>query len=181
MDKEKKAMTEKEGHAKEKEEHTKEKKKHSNAKELKETKDAAELKEALQRLQAEFENSRKRMEKEAQDFAKIANAGIVKELLPLIDSIEAAEKHLNEQEKVSKEDAIKGMETLKQQLETGLKLYGLEKIDCVGKKFDPMRDECVMQGKNEEQKDGIVLEELQKGYLLNGKVLRHAKVKVNKI
>ena len=177
MDKEKKAMTEKERHAKEK-------KKHADAKESKETKEikeAAELKKALQRLQAEFENSRKRMEKEAQDFAKIANAGIVKELLPLIDSIEAAEKHLNEQENVSKEDAIKGMETLKQQLEAGLRIYGLERIDCVGKKFDPMRDECVMQGKDEEEKDGIVLEELQKGYLLNGKVLRHAKVKVNKI
>jgi len=177
MEKEKKAMTEKKGHGKEK-------KKHANVKEPKETKEvkeAAELKEALQRLQAEFENSRKRMEKEAQDFAKIANAGIVKELLPLIDSIEAAEKHLNEQEKVSKEQAIKGMETLKQQLETGLKLYGLERIDCVGKKFDPMRDECVMQGKDEEKKDGIVLEELQKGYMLNEKVLRHSKVKVDKI
>ena len=159
------------------------KKKHADAKEhkAKEAKENAELKDALQRLQAEFENSRKRMEKEAQDFAKIANAGIVKELLPLIDSIDAAEKHLNEQKEVSKEDAIKGMETLKQQLEAGLKLYGLERIDCIGKKFDPMRDDCVMQGKDEEKKDGIVLEELQKGYLLNGKVLRHAKVKVNKI
>ncbi len=168
---------------KEKKEPVKVKKKHDETKEIekKELKEKAELKESLQRLQAEFENSRKRMEKEAQDFAKIANAGLVKELLPLIDSIEAAEKHLNEQEKVSKEDAIKGMETLKQQLEAGLKLYGLERIDCVGKKFDPMRDDCVMQGKNEEEKDEIVLEELQKGYLLNGKVLRHAKVKVNKI
>ena len=168
---------------KEKKEPVKVKKKHDETKEIekKELKEKAELKESLQRLQAEFENSRKRMEKEAQDFAKIANAGLVKELLPLIDSIEAAEKHLNEQEKVSKEDAIKGMETLKHQLEAGLKLYGLERIDCVGKKFDPMRDDCVMQGKNEEEKDEIVLEELQKGYLLNGKVLRHAKVKVNKI
>ncbi len=141
----------------------------------------AELKDSLQRLQAEFENSRKRMEKEKQDFVKLANAGIVKELLPLLDSVKAAEKHLDEQERVSKEDALKGMETLKQQLGKVLKDHGIEKIDCVGKEFDPMRDECVMQGKDESKKDEVVLEELQKGYMLNGKILRHAKVKVNKL
>ncbi|MCK4883936.1 MAG: nucleotide exchange factor GrpE, partial [Candidatus Diapherotrites archaeon] len=81
---------------KEKEGHAKVKKKHDQAK---------ELKEALQRLQAEFENSRKRMEKEKQDFSRLANAGIVKELLPVLDSGEAAEKHLEEHEEISKEDA----------------------------------------------------------------------------
>ena len=161
-----------------KEKHAKGKKKHDEAKELKEIN---ELKEALQRLQAEFENSRKRMDKEKQDFVKLANAGIVKELLPLLDSVKAAERHLEKQENVSKEDALKGMETLKQQLTAVLKGHGLEEILCVGKEFDPMRDECIMQGKDNEKKDGIVLEELQKGYMLNGKILRHTKVRVNKL
>jgi len=70
---------------------------------------------------------------------------------------------------------------LKQQLGKVLKDHGIEKIDCVGKEFDPMRDECVIQGKDESKKDEVVLEELQKGYMLNGKILRHAKVKVNKL
>lgn len=140
-----------------------------------------EIKEALQRVQAEFENSRKRFEKEKLDFALFANASLVKELLPLLDSIDAAERHLGEQENVSRDDALKAMELAKKQLLAVLKAHGLRGIECIGKKFDPLLEDCVMQGKDEKKGDDVVLEELQKGYALNGRVLRHAKVKVNKL
>jgi len=140
-----------------------------------------ELKETLQRVQAEFENSRKRLEKEKHEFSKLANATIVKELLPLLDSMEAAENGIREQDNVSKDEAVEGIELLKKQLLAILRSHGLEEIECLEKCFDPMLHDCVMQGKEKEKKDEIVLEELQKGYLLNGKVLRHSKVKVNKI
>ena len=139
-----------------------------------------ELKDTVQRVQAEFENSRKRLEKEKQDFLGQANAGIVKELLPLLDSVDSAEKNLEEAEEVSKEEAIKGIELIKKQLLAILKSHGLKEMKCIGKKLDPMQQEVLMQGKEEEKEEDIILEEFQKGYTLNGKVLRHAKVKVNK-
>jgi len=140
-----------------------------------------EIRETLQRVQAEFENSRKRLEKEKLDFALFANASLVKELLPLLDSIDAGERHLKGQENVSKQDALNGMLLVKKQLLAVLKAHGLREIECIGKRFDPMLEDCVMQEKDGKKGDDIVLEELQKGYALNGRVLRHAKVKVNKL
>jgi len=138
--------------------------------------DAKELRETLQRVQADFENSRKRLEKEKQDFVKVAEAGLVIELLALVDSIEAAEKQVQ-----GDELAVKGIESIKKQLLAILNSRGLEEIKSLGEKFDPMQHDCVLQGCEKEREDSIVLEEIQKGYLLNGKVLRHAKVKVNKL
>jgi len=141
----------------------------------------AETRETLQIVQAEFENSRKRLEKEKQDFVRLANSGLVKELLPLLDSVEAAEEHLDDEREVRKEEALEGMELVKKQLLAILSSHGLGEIKALGQKFDPMLHDCVMQGFEKGKGEGIVLEELQKGYLLNGKVLRHAKVKVNKL
>ena len=139
-----------------------------------------ELEETLKRVQAEFENSRKRLEREKGEFAKVANARIVKDLLPLLDSMDSATKGFEEREKVGKEEAEEGIAMVKKQLLAILGAYGLESIKCFGKKFDPMLHDCVMKGEEKGREDDVVLEELQKGYLLNGKVLRHAKVKVNK-
>jgi molecular chaperone GrpE len=128
----------------------------------------AELRETLQRTQAEFENSRKRLEKEKQDFLKAAEAGLVRDILPVLDSFDSA-----------KEDP--GALMIKKQLLAVLERHGLAEIKSLGQKFDPMLHECIMQGREPEKGDETVLEELQKGYLLNGMVLRHAKVKVNTI
>lgn len=155
--------------------------KRQGAKEGPKKQDAAELKDALQRLQAEFENSRKRMEKEKDAFSKHANASLVKELLPLLDSVDAAREKLDDQREVRKDEAVEGIELIKKQLLAILKVHGLQEIECRGKKFDPMKGDCVMQATVKGKADNVVLEELQKGYTLNGKVLRHAKVKVNKL
>jgi len=139
-----------------------------------------ELKETLQRVQADFENYCKRTEREKEQFRKYANAEIIKQLLPLLDSMQAAEENLKKQEKVEKGDAIKGIKLLRQQLLDLLKRHGLQEIKCVGEKFNPMLHEALMQGKEKEKEEGIILEELQKGYTLNERVLRHSKVKVNR-
>ena len=139
-----------------------------------------EMKETLQRLQAEFENSRKRMDRERQEFSKIANALLIKELLPLLDSMDSAEKSPGENESIPKEKVIEGIELLKNQLLATLKSQDLEEIKSLGEKFDPMLHDCIMQEKDAKKEEDTVLEELQKGYMLNGRVLRHAKVKVNK-
>lgn len=158
-----------------------EKKKPGHAENKKQAKnELEELRETLQRVQAEFENSRKRLDREKQEFVKAANAGLVKELLPLLDSVDAAQDQLDERRDVRKEEALEGIELIKKQLLAILKSHGLEEIKCLGKKFDPMLHDCVMKGSKKDKEEDIVLKELQKGYMLKGKVLRHAKVKVNK-
>ncbi len=158
-------------------------KKHSEKSHKEKTlkKEVEELKDNLQRVQAEFENSRKRLEKEKKDFSGIANARLISDLLPLLDSMDAARERIDDTREIRKEEVIEGMESIQKQFFTVLKSQGLEEIKTVGKALDPMKEDCVMQGKDKKKKDGIVLEELQKGYSLNGKVLRHAKVKVNKL
>ncbi len=139
-----------------------------------------ELKETLQRVQADFENSCKRTQREKEEFREHAKAAFVKELLPLLDSMQAAGEKLEKQENVSKDDAVKGIGLLHRQLLAMLQCHGLHEIKAVGEQFDPMLHEAMMQGSDAGRQDGTVLEEFQKGYMLGGRVLRHAKVKVNK-
>lgn len=142
----------------------------------------AEFKDSLQRLQAEFENFSKRIEKEKQHFMEFSNAETLKEFLPLLDSFDSALKKLQEtkSDSVSKKDALDGIELLHKQFQSVLKKAGVEEMNCIGQKFNPELQDCVLSEKDPKKEDGIVLEELQKGLMLKGKVLRHAKVKVNK-
>ncbi|MBN2067681.1 MAG: nucleotide exchange factor GrpE [Candidatus Diapherotrites archaeon] len=150
------------------------------AKKESEHKQLLEMKETLQRVQAEFENYCKRTEKEKEQFKKQANSEIVKELLPLLDSMQAAEENLEKEEKCSKEGAAKGIELLKHQLLELLQKHGLQEIKCRGEKFDPMLHDAIAEGDEQGKEENTVLEEIQKGYMLNDKVLRHSKVKVNR-
>ncbi|MCX6798522.1 MAG: nucleotide exchange factor GrpE, partial [Candidatus Diapherotrites archaeon] len=100
--------------------------------------------------------------------------------LGLLDSMDAAVEQLKGRREVKKEDALNGMVLLRKQLYGLLQSHGIKEIPAIGRQFDPMLHEALMQGKDPAKQDCAVLGELQKGYLLNGKVLRHAKVKVNK-
>jgi len=127
-----------------------------------------ELTDSLQRLQAEFENYKKRVDREKKEFVKCACEDIVKQLLPVLDSFENALKHSNDE----------GLKQIHSQLLSVLKSAGLAQIEANGKKFDPYMHEVLMKEDNEKE-DGTVLEDIQKGYSLNGKVIRHSKVKVS--
>jgi len=133
-----------------------------------------ELTDSLQRLQAEFENYQKRVENEKQEFVKYSKADLIAKLLPILDSFELALKNTTDKEKF-----VKGIELLFAQLYSMLEAEGLRPIKAAGEKFDPYKHEVLMKQKSGKEED-LILEELQKGYMLNDKVLRHSKVKVSK-
>ncbi len=132
-----------------------------------------DLTDTLQRLQAEFENYKKRTEKENLEYKKCALQDFIKKILPILDNFELALKH-----KQDSKELLKGIELIYSELYTLLEDEGLKKIDALNKKFDPHIHEALLT--EESDKPNIVLEELQKGYMLNEKVLRHTKVKVSK-
>jgi molecular chaperone GrpE len=124
--------------------------------------------EQLQRLQAEFENFRKRTDKEKQEILKSANKDLILQLLNVLDSFELAIKHIDD----------KGINMIYSELYSILEKQGLKKINAKGK-FNPELHEVLMQ--EEGGKEGLILEELQKGYTLNEKVIRPSKVKISKL
>lgn len=131
----------------------------------------------LLRIQAEYDNFKKRTQKEKQSELKYKSQDIVNELLPAIDNFERAL-----QVEVSDETAsfVEGMTMVYRQIKDALKSQGVEEIESVGKEFDPNIHHAVMQVEDEEQESNIILEEMQKGYMLKDRVIRPAMVKVNK-
>ncbi|MCR4335521.1 MAG: nucleotide exchange factor GrpE [archaeon] len=149
-----------------------------NDKEIQEAKRLAEeYKETMQRIQAEFENFQKRTEKEMQNFRVMANARILEEFLPLVDSLGEG---IKEAEKSNNKEMKKGFVLIHNQLSQIMEKNGVKQIKSVGEKFDHNFHDCMLTV-NEDGKDDEILEEFQKGYTLNGKILRPAKVKVNKV
>ena len=124
--------------------------------------------EQLQRLQAEFDNYRKRTEKEKQEILKSANKDLIIKLLNIFDNFELALKHTNNE----------GIKMIYSELYSILEKQGLISIKAQGK-FNPELHEVLIQ--EEGKKDGIILEELQKGYTLNDKLIRASKVKISKV
>jgi len=133
-----------------------------------------DMTDTLKRLQAEFENYCKRTEKENNDFRRYVKAELIKKLLPTLDSFELALKNHQDKEKF-----MKGIEMIYTQLFQTLEDEGLRKIESTGKKFDPYFHEVLMTECCKDKRDEEVTEEMQKGYMLNEKVLRYAKVKIN--
>lgn len=140
---------------------------------------AAEFADKVLRLQADFENTRKRIEREKQDFIKFANEGIILELLNVLDDLERTVS-LAEAQKQDPQAFLKGIEMILVHLYEMLKEYGVKPIEAEGKLFDPHYHEALMQAENKDLPEHTVVEELQKGYLLNERVIRTAKVKVSK-
>jgi len=131
------------------------------------------------RLQADFENMRKRIEKEKEDFIKFANEGIILELLNVLDDLERTVE-LAQSQHQDLTSFLKGVEMILFHLYEMLKEYGVRPIEAKGKLFDPLYHEALMQIENNELEENTIVEELQKGYLLNSRVIRTAKVKVSK-
>ncbi len=129
---------------------------------------AAYYKELAMRMQADFENYKKRYEKERAEWNAFAEAEFIAGMLPVLDSFEAATKN-------NPDEGLKG---IYRQLLSALEAHGLRRIESVGKQFDPYKHEVLMIEKSEQ--DNIVLEELQAGYMVKGAVIRHSKVKVGK-
>lgn len=140
---------------------------------------AGENWDKLLRAQADFENMRKRLERDKQEFQKFAHEDIIADLLGILDdlerSVEAAEK------KQENFDAfLKGIEMILSHLYELLKKRGVAPISAKGKKFDPNLHEALMQTPTPDHEDGEVIEEMQKGYTMGDRVIRTAKVCVAK-
>jgi len=132
--------------------------------------------ERLQRLQAEFSNYRKRVIKEKSSLAEQATKDFIVELLPIIDNFERA---LATSTKDDEGDGVlKGVEMIYRQLSNLLTKTGVEAIVTVGEEFDPNLHNAVMKEESEEYDSGVIIEELQKGYIFNESVIRPAMVKV---
>ena len=133
--------------------------------------------ERLLRMQADFDNARKRMEKQAQDFAKYANEGIILELLTIMDDLERTTQAA-ENKNANLDTFLKGIEMVLAHLYEMLKSHGIKPVEAQGKLFDPHTSEPLMQVASE-LPEHTVIEELQKGYFLHERIIRTAKVKVS--
>ncbi len=141
--------------------------------------EAAKYKDQYIRLYAEFENARKRMERERQEFIKYANEGLIAEFLSILDnlerSVEAAQAKHEDYEAF-----LKGVEMIMAQIHEMLKQNDVRPIEAKGLMFDPHRHEVLMQEEADGHEEGTVLEEFQRGYVLGDRVIRTSKVKVAK-
>lgn len=133
-----------------------------------------ELTFLVKRVQADFENYKKRTEKEKKEFSEYACADFIKSFLPLMDSFELALKN-----KASTEDFVKGIELIYAQFSSLLESFGVKRIEANGKKFDPCLHEVLLVEESDKE-EGKILEELQPGYIMKNCVLRHSKVKIAK-
>ena len=133
----------------------------------------ADLHDRLLRARAEFDNARRRGERERSDFMQFAAMDLVREILPVLDDFERALKV-----ETADRNYAKGVELIYQRLYETLKRLGLEPIETEGKQFDPNRHEAVLRVQTEEAEDQAILGELQRGYNFRGKLLRPAWVRV---
>lgn len=131
----------------------------------------------LLRVQADYDNFRRRTRLEKEADAKYRSQRLAEELLPAIDNFERALMISPEAEEAR--SLLKGMEMVYRQLQEALKKEGIEVIEAVGQPFDPHVHQAVMQVETDEYEKNIVVEELQKGYKLKDRVIRPAMVKVN--
>jgi molecular chaperone GrpE len=130
------------------------------------------------RSQAEMENFKKRNAKEKEDVVRYANETLIKEILPVMDNLEKAISHAQQDNAV---DALReGVELTLKGLKDSLKKAGLKEVEAQGHPFDPCFHEAVSEMVDERAKPGTVIQELQKGYVLNGRLIRPSMVIVNR-
>lgn len=135
-----------------------------------------ELTDKLTRQMAEFDNFRKRTEKEKSQMYEIGAKDIIEKILPVVDNFERGIAAVPEEEKSN--PFAEGMEKIYKQLMTTLEEIGVKPIEAVGQEFDPDFHNAVMHVEDEEVGENIITEEFQKGYLYRDSVVRHSMVKV---
>jgi molecular chaperone GrpE len=139
------------------------------------TADLEQLRQSMLRSQADFANYRKRVEKERFEDSKRATARVIEGLIPVIDGFEHA---LAAHREAEYENYRKGFELIHKQLLDNITKLGVERIDPVGKPFDPHLHQAVDRAETSEHKDGTILQVFQPGYVFHGRVLRPAMVRV---
>ncbi len=139
--------------------------------------ETVDFEDRFMRLAAEFENYKKRSEREKAEFLKRANESLLAELLPVLDNLERA---VEASDGSDAQTMQKGVEMVLDQLRKGLAKFGLEEIEALGKPFDPQLHEAMMQQEDPDAEAGTVLSQYQKGYRFRDRLLRPAMVVVAK-
>ena len=147
----------------------------ANAEMAKLTADLEELRQTLLRRQADFDNYRKRVEKERFEDSKRATARLIEGLIPVIDGFENA---LAAHREAEYESYRKGFELIYKQFLDHLTKLGVERLDPIGKPFDPHLHQAVDRAETKDHEDGTILQVFQPGYVFHGRVLRPAMVRV---
>jgi len=136
------------------------------------------LYDRLLRKQAEFENYKKRMDREKSEFTQFASAELMKELLNALDSFDLAIRNAAAEGKGA-ENTLRGFELIYKQLQDTLARFGLKPVEARGRKFDPNFHQAVSTQQTKEVEENTVIDEMRKGYTLNGRLLRPAMVSVS--
>ena len=137
------------------------------------------LNDRLLRLHAEFENYKKRMARERGEFVKLANEGLILEFLPVLDNLERAVGMAKSRR--DSQGVVEGLESILRLLQTTLEKSGVKAIEALDRAFDPNLHQAVAQVESPDGRDNIVVEEVRKGYLLEGRLLRPTMVKVSTV
>lgn len=137
----------------------------------------ADTKDKYLRLYAEFENYKRKVQKDREELIKYSNESLIYELLPTLDSLEMALKHSDEKQS---ESLVKGVENTLREMLRILEKFGLAAIEALGKPFDPAYHHAMSQVERDDIESNMVVEEFRKGYLFNEKVLRPSLVAVSK-
>ncbi len=135
-----------------------------------------ELTDRVQRQMAEFDNFRKRSEKEKSAMFEIGAKSVIEKFLPTIDSFERGFASVTEEQR--EDPFVQGMEKVYRSMMSTLESIGVKPIEALGKEFDPNFHNAVMHVEDEEAGENIIVEEFQKGYLYRDSVVRHSMVKV---
>ena len=137
------------------------------------------LREKLQRLSADYSNFQKRVPKQIADTLAYEHEKVIRTLLPALDNFELTLKNAESAENA--EAIIKGVKIIYDQMLDILKSHGAEQIKALGEKFDPAMHQAMLHQARPEQGENVVLEEFQRGYKLNGRVIRPSRVVINKL
>ena len=128
------------------------------------------------RLRADFENTKKRLERDKQEAIKFANEKLLIEILPIVDNLDRAMASLSEGH--DPEKVKQGLRLAQEELHQVLELYGVKTVKALGEPFDPERHEAVATVESDGAKEGTVVDEIQRGYALNGRLIRPSRVRI---
>lgn len=142
-------------------------------------KQIAESKDKFLRTAADFENAKKRLVREKEDFVRYANENLMRGILPVLDNLERALSHAETAKDETVSSFRNGVSLIKKQLSDLLMAQGLVRLDTVGKKFDPHLQEAIGHAETADVPEDTVMEELEAGYLLEGRLIRPAKVRIS--
>jgi len=142
-------------------------------------KEVKEHHDRLLRVAADLDNYKKRMAREKEEWVKYANEDLIKSILPFVDNLERAVNHSEKTEDI--QSLVEGIRLTVQQLLQTLNKFGVSPIESLGKPFDPTMHEAMLVVETDQHEPNQIVEEFQKGYLLNNRLLRAATVSVSKL